>query len=36
LILGRLGIRRGLNDFVLSNFSANNIVAMPILYKLAL
>ena len=35
LILGRLGIKPGLNNFVLKNFTENNIVAMPILYKLA-
>lgn len=34
LILGRLGIKSGLNDFVLKNFTENNIVAMPVLYKL--
>lgn len=34
LILGRIGIRAGLNKFVLKNFTENNIVAMPILYKL--
>lgn len=33
LVLGRLGIIKGLNSFVLKNFTANKIVAMPILYK---
>lgn len=34
LILGKLGIIKGLNNFVLKNFTANEIVAMPVLYKL--
>ncbi len=35
LILGRLGIKPSLNNFVLKNFTGNGIVAMPVLYKLA-
>lgn len=35
LVLGRLGVKPGLNKFVLKNFTANGIVAMPVLYKLA-
>jgi|TARA_B110000238_G_C16115847_1_gene434794 hypothetical protein len=34
LILGRIGIIKGLNSFVLKNFIANQIVAMPVLYRL--
>ena len=34
LILGKLGLIRGLNNFVLKNFTANEIVAMPVLYRL--
>lgn len=34
LILGRIGIVKGLNSFVLKTFTANQIVAMPVLYRL--
>lgn len=34
LILGRIGIIKGLNSFVLKNFTSNQIVAMPVLYRL--
>ena len=34
LILGKLGMINGFNNFVLKNFTENDIVAMPVLYRL--